>query len=135
MELQEQISKDFMTAFKEKDMDKKNFLGVIKGEIQTAKGKGVKPTNENVLAIVKKMEKSLKQTNTEDSKRELTYIEGYLPQLMSEDELRFAIDRYVTSEGLTTPKDMGKVMGYLKEFYGGQYDGKLASTLTKQLLQ
>jgi uncharacterized protein YqeY len=36
--------------------------------------------------------------------------------------------------GLNTPRDMGKVMSYLKTEYDGQYDGKVASTITKKIL-
>ena len=66
--LKNKISKDFMDAFKAKDLKRKNFLGVIRGEIQLQEGRGVKSTDENVLQILKKMEKSLKQTDTEESR-------------------------------------------------------------------
>jgi len=42
MSLKEQIQADFMTAFKAKDMDKKNFLGLIKSEIQNEFGRSGK---------------------------------------------------------------------------------------------
>ena len=41
MELLEKLDSDFINAFKSKQIDKKNFLGVIRGEIQTQKGKGI----------------------------------------------------------------------------------------------
>ena len=77
--LKDKISEDFMKAFKAKDMDKKNFLGVVKGEIQLQEGRGIDSTDENVLKVLKKIEKSLKQTNTEEATKELSYIEKYLP--------------------------------------------------------
>ena len=80
-----------MTAFKEKDMEKKNFLGVIKGEIQTAEGRGTESTDSNVLGILKKVEKGLKQTNTDESLKELKFIEGYLPTMMSEELIRVTV--------------------------------------------
>jgi len=72
MSLKEQIQADFMTAFKAKDMDKKNFLGLIKSEIQNEFGRSGKEDDETVLGILKKMEKSLKQTNTDESLGERT---------------------------------------------------------------
>ena len=39
--LKDMVSKDFMEAFKARDMDKKNFLGVVKGEIQLQEGRGI----------------------------------------------------------------------------------------------
>ena len=57
MELIKKINADFMTAYKEKKMDKKNFLGVIKGDVKNKFGDNA--SDSDVLAIVKKMEKSL----------------------------------------------------------------------------
>ena len=81
MELLEKLDSDFINAFKSKQIDKKNFLGVIRGEIQTQKGKGIEPTNENVIKIIKKIEKSLIEVGTEEAKLELTYLEPYLPKM------------------------------------------------------
>ena len=61
MSLREQINVEFMTAFKNKEMEKKNFLGVVKGEIQNEEGRGVKVTDEVVISILKKMEGSIQK--------------------------------------------------------------------------
>ena len=57
--LKETISKDFMKAFKAKDMNKKNFLGVVKGEIQLQEGRGIEATDENVLKVLKRLQPKL----------------------------------------------------------------------------
>ena len=59
MSLKERINADFMAAFKAKEMDKKNFLGVVKGEIQNEVGRSGKDDDETVMGILKKIEKSL----------------------------------------------------------------------------
>ena len=82
MTLKERINADFMIAFKAKEMERKNFLGVVKGEIQNEEGRGSTATDEVVLSILKKIEKSLIQTNTEESLGELEYIKPYLPKMM-----------------------------------------------------
>lgn len=130
MTLKEQISKDFMTAFKAKEMEKKNFLGVIKGEIQTAEGRGTESTDENVMSILKKVEKSLKQTNTDESKVELTYIEGYLPQLMSEEDIRKIVMTLVKGGA----SNIGQVMGMFNKNYKGKADNKIVSQVAKELV-
>ena len=58
MTLKEQINADFMFAFKNKEMEKKNFLGVVKGEIQNEEGRSGIASDDVVLGILKKMEKS-----------------------------------------------------------------------------
>lgn len=128
--LKEQINADFMAAFKAKDMDKKNFLGVVKGEIQTEEGRTGIANDETVLAILKKMEKSLKQTNTEESLRELTYIEGYLPKLMSEDTIREKVRLIIIENGAS---NMGMLMGMFNRQNAGQaFDNKVVSTIIKE---
>jgi uncharacterized protein YqeY len=53
MKLTERINADFMEAFKAKDMNKKNFLGVVKGEIQNEVGRSGKDDDETVMGILK----------------------------------------------------------------------------------
>lgn len=128
--LKETISKDFMKAFKAKDMNKKNFLGVVKGEIQLQEGRGIEATDENVLKVLKKIEKSLKQTNTEESSRELGYISSYMPKQMSEKEIISIITEY-TSEGLN---NIGQIMGKFNKEHKGKADNKLVSEVIKSIL-
>lgn len=129
MNLKEQINADFITAFKAKEMEKKNFLGLLKGEIQTDEGRGTVTTDETVTAIVRKMEKSLKQTNTEESLGELKYLEPYLPQLMSEDQIRVIIINY-KANGLT---QMGQIMGQFNKEHKGLADNKLVTTIIAEV--
>lgn len=129
MNLKEQINADFITAFKAKEMEKKNFLGLLKGEIQTDEGRGTVTTNETVISILRKMEKSLKQTNSEESLGELKYLEPYLPQLMSEDQIRVIIINY-KANGLT---QMGQIMGQFNKEHKGLADNKLVTTIIAEL--
>jgi uncharacterized protein len=130
MSLIEKISKDFMSAYKDKDMEKKNFLGVIKTEV-TKETKT--PEDSYVVVKLKSMVKNAQSTNSL-TEYELNIINNYLPTQMTEDVLRETIGDIITKEELSTMKDMGKIMGYLKSNFEGEYDGKLASTITKELL-
>nr|WP_295370211.1 GatB/YqeY domain-containing protein [uncultured Sphingosinicella sp.] len=65
---------------------------------------------------------------------EVAVIEGFLPQQMSEDETKAAIDAIVTETGATSPKDMGRVMAALKDRHAGQLDMSKASGLVKARL-
>ena len=66
---------------------------------------------------------------------EVAVIEAFLPQQMSEEETRRAIDAIATELGAASPKDMGKVMAALKERHAGQLDMSKASGLVKARLQ
>lgn len=130
MSLIEKISGDFMSAYKDKDMKKKNFLGVIKTEV-TKETKT--PEDSYVVGKLKSMIKNAEATNSL-TEYELGIINDYLPTQMTEDVLRETIGDFITKEELSTMKDMGKIMEYLKSNFDGEYDGKLASTITKELL-
>jgi len=130
MNLKEQINADFMIAFKAKDMNKKNFLGVVKGEIQNEESRNGGVTDESVMNILKKMEKSLKQTNTAESLAELEYIKPYLPTLMDEISIR-SIIRTFKKDGID---DVGKMMGAFNKAYKGKADNALVSKIVKEVL-
>lgn len=65
---------------------------------------------------------------------EIATIEKFLPQQMSEDEIKSTIKGLIQSTGAAGIKDMGKVMGQLKTQYAGQMDMSKASALLKDLL-
>ena len=127
--LKEKINVDFLEAFKSKDMARKNFLGLLKGEIQTDEGRGTITTDKTVITILRKMEKSLKQTNNEQSLNELKYLESYLPKLMDEDQIRIIILNY-KADGLT---QMGQIMGKFNKEYYGLADNQLVSTIVAEV--
>lgn len=131
MTLNERINADYIKAFKAKETVKKNFLSVIKGEIQN---KAPNPTDENVLAILKSTKKSLEKSielGDEQSKIELTFIEDYFPKLMSEAKIKENIQQIIVETG---ENNMGKIMGEFNKRFNGQADNKLVSQILKQEL-
>lgn len=141
MKLKEKINADYMTAFRAKNTTAKNLLSVIKGEIQTTeKNTGVENmSDEDVMKILKKTVKSLKETNASfpsaQTAEELFIAEAYLPTQMSEEEVRTAVDEIIASMRTTlTIKEMGKVMGQFNSKYAGLSDGKLVSQVVKDAL-
>jgi uncharacterized protein YqeY len=66
---------------------------------------------------------------------EIAVIEEFLPKQMSEAEAAAAIAAVITEVGAASPKEMGKVMGVLKERYAGRMDFGKASGQVKALLQ
>jgi uncharacterized protein YqeY len=140
MLLKEKINLDFIEAYKAKEMEKKNFLGVLKGAIQTQEGKMVESTDENVLKIIKSFEKSIKETieakvkldeSTLQQEMELSYLSPYMPVLMSEADILV-----IVKEILARP-DINKNQGFLigtfnKENTGKAFDNKLVMKLIQE---
>lgn len=130
MSLKERINQDFLDAFKNRDSQRKSFLGVLKGEIQNEEGRSGPATDEKVLAILKKMEKSLSMVESEDNKRELGYLEPYLPKLMSRDDISVIVKQLIESGS----NNMGLIMKEFNKSYSGKADNKMVSDVTKELL-
>ena len=80
-------------------------------------------------------EKAGRKEQAEQEATEIAVIEEFLPKQMSEAEAREAIAAAIKETGAATAKDMGKVMGALKQRYAGQMDFGKASGLVKELLK
>ncbi len=137
MTLKEKINLDYIEAFKAKNTVKKNLLSVIKSEIQTIeKNSQIQNlTDEDVIKILNKTSKSLKETLSliSDSdkissvKDELNLVESYLPKQLSVEEIQVKIDALVAS-GVN---NIGQIM---KEFSSLPADKKIVSELAKKSL-
>lgn len=125
MTLKQQIQKDYLDAFKSKNVIVKNILSVIKGEIQTTeKNTGaVDLSDEDTIKILNKTAKSLKEmvnSGSEIATSELQIIENYLPKQMTKEAIETKISELL-SKGVTT---LGQIM---KEFSTLPADKKLVS--------
>ena len=70
----------------------------------------------------------------ENEEAEIAVIREFMPRQMDEAEAKAAIQAVITEVGATSIKDMGKVMGALKERYAGQMDFGKASAAIKDAL-
>ena len=61
-------------------------------------------------------------------------MEKYLPAQMSEEEVAAVIKEIIATVGANGPQDMGKVMGVATKQLAGKAEGRLISTIVKQLL-
>ncbi|HWH69143.1 MAG TPA: GatB/YqeY domain-containing protein [Candidatus Sulfotelmatobacter sp.] len=102
-------------------------------------------TDEDILGVITKQVKQLKDSIDEfekggradlidKAKAEIEVLSGYLPQQMSEAEVRDLARQIVAEVGAQGPKDMGKVMGPLVARTKGRADGKLVQQVVKELL-
>jgi len=65
---------------------------------------------------------------------EIAILAEFMPEPLSEEELRALIDEAVTTTGAATPKDLGKVMGWLSPRTRGRADGRRLSELVNARL-
>lgn len=130
MKLLDRINSDFMAAYKAKETLKKNFLGLIKSEV-TKESK--EPTDQYIVSKIKSMIKAAADTDSLTAE-EISWMTPYLPQQLTSEQLEEIISNFINREEISGPREIGKVMKYLKENFEGEYDGKLASGIIKKIL-
>lgn len=65
---------------------------------------------------------------------EMVVLMDYLPQQLSEGEIRQLVQETVTTIGASGPKDLGKVMGQVTPKTKGRADGKLVNQIVREIL-
>lgn len=102
-------------------------------------------TDEEIIGVITKQVKQLGDSIAEFQKggrsdlvakaqAELEVLRGYLPEQMTEDEIRNLARQVIAEVGAAGPRDMGKVMGPMMARTKGRADGKLVSQIVKELL-
>nr|WP_297387981.1 GatB/YqeY domain-containing protein [uncultured Roseateles sp.] len=146
MSLKEQITEDMKTAMRAKDSER---LGTIRLLLAAVKQKEVdeRVTVDDVMlvGIVDKLIKQRKdsisqftaagrQDLADKETAELKVLEVYLPQRLSEDEIKAEVAAIVAELGAKGPADMGKVMGAVKGKLAGKADMGRVSAAVKAAL-
>ena len=149
--IREQIKEKLIAAMKAKDEKTTGTLRLINAAIKDkdidVRAKGVTDgiDDAGVMSLLQSMIKQRRESIDMYTKggradlaageqAEIDLIQSFLPQQMSEDEIRTALDGIIAETGATSIKDMGKVMGVLKTKYAGRLDMGKASSLIKTVL-
>ena len=90
----------------------------------------VKTRRESVEAF----EKGGREDLASKERAEIAILQDYLPQALTEDELRVLVDEAVAATGAASAREMGKVMGWLAPRTRGRADGRRVSELVVQRL-
>ncbi len=148
MGLEQLVMAEMKEAMKAKNEAGLRGLRAIKAAIiiaKTSEGAGGELKEEDEVKLLQKLVKQRKDSleifnkqNRDDlaqkEMEEISIIEKFLPQQMSEDELKSEISSIIAALGATSPADMGKVMGAATKQLGGKAEGKAISTMVKNLL-
>lgn len=149
MNMLDVISNDLVVAMKAKDKVALDTLRNIKKallEAKTAPGANGEVSDEVALKIIQKLVKQGKESaelyqnnNREDLANEelaqVAVMQKYLPQPLSEEEIRAEVKAVIEEVGATSPQEMGKVMGVATKRLAGKADGKIISAIVRDLLK
>ena len=141
-QLQEELKIAMKAGEKAKMMGLRNIIGKIKAA-QIDKRETL--TNEESFKILKTAAKQLKESIDQYQKGdrddlaekeafELTLLEKYLPEQLSEEHIRQTVKNIVKNTGAGSMLDMGKVMGATMQELAGSADGKIVQKIVQEEL-
>lgn len=148
MEMFDRISNDIKEAMKAQDKVALATLRNIKKvllEAKTAPGAGDTVSDDAALKIIQKLVKQGRESAqlyqsqgrsdlAQEELAQVAVMEKYLPAQMSEEEIEAVVKAIITELGVTTPQEMGKVMGVATKQLAGKADGRAISGIVKRIL-
>tara|TARA_B100001105_G_scaffold98615_1_gene78697 strand:+ start:103 stop:546 length:444 start_codon:yes stop_codon:yes gene_type:complete len=147
MSLFDTIQSDMYAAMKSGDKHK---TGTLRVALSTLKDKKIEKredlTDVEAIKIIQNLVKQRKEAADiykengrndlmENENAELEILNAYLPQMMSEDDLRTLVQKVVDDTGASSLSDIGKVMPEVMKQSAGKADGKMAQSIVRELLQ
>ena len=146
MSLKEQIKSDIKDAMRAKDVTKRDTLRNLSAAIKQIEVDERKELNDSdVEAILTKYLKQredaltqFKEANRDDlvakEEAEIAIVKAYLPEPLSDEELKTLVEEVAKELGATSMKDMGKVMGAIKAKAGSRADGSKVNKFFKEII-
>ena len=151
MSLKSKIEIDYQNSLKSKDkLEISTYRLILSGikdlEILNRSGPQKKETDDNdIKQLIKKMIKQrnesiqiYKKNNREDllavEEKEVAILSSYLPKQLTDDEIKNICQKMANDLNAQSIKDMGKVMGKLKQNYSDSLDFSKAGAILKEML-
>lgn len=148
MSLQNRINDDIKSSMKLKDNERLLVLRSIKSAIliEKTKDRNLEISDDLCIKIITKLAKQrrdsakiYKNLNREDlyavEINQLKYLQHYLPEMMSDDEIKREVNLIINSNNFNSLSDMGKCMVLVLKKISGNADGKKVAEIVKSKLK
>jgi uncharacterized protein len=144
--LQERVQTDIAAAMRAGDGLRRDVLRMVASAAYNVEKRDGHPlSDDEYLAVLSREVKTRRESveafragGREDlvarEEAEIAIIAGYLPEPLTEAEIAALVEEAVAATGATSPRDMGKVMGWLTPRTRGRADGKVVSSLVARTL-
>jgi len=146
MNLTQQIREDMKTAMRAKDSVRLGAIRLLLAAIkQREVDERIELSDADVIAVINKMikqrrdsiiqfEAAARQELADIEKFEISVLQAYMPQPMTEAEVEVAVSDAIASSGVQSAQEMGKVIALLKTKLAGRADMSKVSALVKARL-
>jgi len=148
MGLKEQIAEDLKNALRNKQTLELSVLRMLQSALKNKEIENKKEelTDESVISVVgaeikkrrdaaREFEKVNRPDAADQEKAEIEILMKYMPQQMSEDEIRAAVKNAIEQAQAQSMKDIGKVMKVLMPMVKGKADGSAVNKIVKEELE
>lgn len=145
--LEERIMQEYIAAMKEKNTLKTSTLSFLRAELKNIAIdlKKEKLDDNEVIIVIKKQikrrvdsidqfKKGGRSDLVQKEEKEVSILKSYLPEELSEEQVKKIIEDIIKSSGATSVKDMGRVMKDVLAQLAGKADSSLVSRLVKEKL-
>jgi uncharacterized protein YqeY len=144
----ERIQSELTIAMKTRDADTLSTLRMLKSalmEAKTRKPKDATLSRDEEIEVLQRYVKKRREAIEELRKvsraelvpreeQEIAVTQRFLPQALSEEDLRRIVGEAIARTGAASPKDMGRVIGAVMAEVKGRAEGGVVSRLVKELL-
>ncbi|MDE2729422.1 MAG: GatB/YqeY domain-containing protein [Gemmatimonadota bacterium] len=146
MALKERLTDDMKSALRNRETVRLGLVRMIRAQIKNreiAKGSDLEDeeTVEVVSSLIKAKREALEFAVKGDRKdlvaqaeEELEILASYLPEQLSEEEIRSVVQEAIDQSGAAGPGDLGRVMGAVMPRVKGRADGRLVNTIVRECL-
>ena len=144
--LRHRLDEEMKAAMRSNDAMRRDSLRMVLAAVQRAEKEGKHElADDEMLGILTRELKVRRESvdtfragGREDlvAKEEaaIAIVSEFMPQPLSDDELKALVEQAIAETGAASPRDMGKVMGWISPKTRGRADGKVVSQLVTQLL-
>lgn len=144
--IKETLQDDWKNAIKSKDRFRANVISMAKSAILLLEKSGATDIDDaKIVEVIAKevkqrrdslveFEKGNRQDLVDQTKAEIEILLHYLPQQLTEEEIRKIVMEAAEKLGASSMKDMGKLMADVRPQISGRADGKLVSQIVKEYL-
>ncbi|MDN2452315.1 GatB/YqeY domain-containing protein [Lactobacillus sp. UCMA15818] len=146
MSLLDSLNNDLKTAMKAHDKETLSTVRMLKAAATNEQIKvGRTLTSDEEVSVLSRELKQRKDSVDEFTaadrtdlvpalEKEIEIVERYLPEQLSEDDVKSIVEETIRQVGATSKADFGKVMGAVMPKLKGQADGKIVNSVVKSLL-
>ncbi len=146
MALKERLTDDMKSALRNRETSRLGLVRMIRAQIKNREiAKGSELVDEEAVEVVSSLIKSRREAlefavkgDRKDliaqAEEELEILASYLPEQLSEEDIRSVVQEAIERSGAAGPGDLGRVMGAVMPRVKGRADGRLVNTIVRECL-